>query len=1118
MPNRLRHELLSASAGSGKTYQLVRRYLHLLALGVDPQTIVAMTFTRKAAGEFFIRILRQLADLANRSQSPEHYFADLQPPVPADVDYLRLLRRLTRRMHRLRLGTLDSFFASVATCFPLELGLPPKAAVMDENESARVRDRVLDHLLDQLHRQADSPTRTLLTEAIKKASFGAEDKRFEDTLRQWLIDNHDRWADTSGAPIWGEPQSIWGPDHPLRDPDLSSTSARLDAVSALRDHFPPATTSGTVARDDLLEAIEKLDPGPPLPKAVATFLEKSAQNWADLQSGSATFTWGRRPTTFSGPAAAAWVRLASLLVYRDLLIRCQRTRGLASFLQQYESCYHAEARSQGRLSFADIPRLLRLRGSFTPSQPSAAWLREDLWFRLDARFAHWMLDEFQDTSHVQWQVTHRLVDEVLQDTGGDRSFFAVGDTKQSIYLWRHAEPRVFNDLRHLYPLQPDGSGGIHVRTLSHSYRSAQPVLDAVNRVFADTVALDHLFPGVSRDWDFHPHIAARPQLNGCVRFLSTLKPDKNGSDDDTLADGDTSEAPSAALNAKPSHRAVATLLREIDPLARGLSCAVLVRSNQTATTLTEVLRQLTGMNVVSESQLLPLTDNAVTLALLSLLQVAAHPGDSLAAGHLRMTPLVPLMPAATPTPAASPSDTQTIRCAARETAATVFDHGFTAWLQLWITRLHSLSLDAFHQLRLRQFLDFASSFDKSGSRDIDEFLAQARQHSVPQSGTGDAVQVMTIHKSKGLEFDVVILPDLAGSAMDEIGRRPWIVCQEQGETRWVLQSPPKDLIALDPTLSAEAVEARRESAFESLCRLYVAMTRAKHGLYFVAGPPPKTGSAMKTERFLRMRLASANPDAAPFEELHYPDSDPLLLEWQTGDPEWHLAYPLCASPAAAALPASTRPSTALLADLLHRNQPRQRRRTPSGEETFHIPGRVLFSPGRDTGRHLGSRVHEMMALVEWWEPGSSFEALIASWKQANLLSDADPVSNSALSLLRPVLTSPLGHQALGRPQGHVEVWREKPFDFMDHGDWVSGVFDRVVLVRDDSGHCISARILDFKTDDAPDAASLQERANGYQPQLALYRRAIARLTRVPASQITTELLFLRPQKLVEIPA
>ena len=145
--NRLRHILVSASAGSGKTYQLVRRHLHLLALGQPPEGIAAMTFTRKAAGEFFQRILQRLSVLSQHAEPPEQYFTGMAPLPEPWPEFVTLLRKVTQRLHRLRLGTMDSFFANITACFPLELGLPLGASVMAENEAAQARREALDALL-----------------------------------------------------------------------------------------------------------------------------------------------------------------------------------------------------------------------------------------------------------------------------------------------------------------------------------------------------------------------------------------------------------------------------------------------------------------------------------------------------------------------------------------------------------------------------------------------------------------------------------------------------------------------------------------------------------------------------------------------------------------------------------------------------------------------------------------------------------------------------------------------------------------------------------------------------------------------------------------------------------
>jgi ATP-dependent helicase/nuclease subunit A len=1088
--NVLRHELISASAGSGKTYQLVRRYLHLLALGVEPETVVAMTFTRKAAGEFFGRILTRLAGLASGEEDAAGYFAGLSPAVPAGVDYGGLLRRVTRRMHRLRLGTLDSFFASIATCFPLELGLPANASVMDEAEARLMQERTLDALLDDLHDSADTEATRLFLESVKRASFGHEEKRMEEMLRLWVKENHELWTESAGAVVWGNPAVVWGAD--FLKAEAVTSAALSEAAAALRDVFPATTPSGREALDGLCAEVTEVQVAAPLPKTVKAFLMKTAESLAGLRRGSAEVMWYRKTVTVSGAAAAAWLRLSGLLVRRELLVRAHRTAGLAVFLEGYEERYQRQVRGQGRLSFGDIPRLIRDRAGDEDSR----WPQEDLWFRLDGRFDHWMLDEFQDTSFNQWRVTHRLVDEVIQDPEGNRSFFAVGDIKQSIYVWRQAEPGLFNELKRLRPAVDGEAGGIQVSTLSKSYRSAQPVLDAVNAVFEDGAALEVLLPGATKEWEFSRHVAAKTALTGCVRLVSTTVVEKGNGEGE-----EETEEEEGALEANAVQRATAGLIREMDPLGRGLTCAVLVRSNKKAAEFTSVLRALTGMNVVTDSTIQPVTDNAVTLAMLSLLQLAAHPGDRLALEHLLMTPLGGVFG----------GTREGVMEAGVRAARAVFESGFSAFVMRLAERMgqSGVALDGFHQRRVEQLLDFAGTFDEGGSRDIDLFLEGAREYTVSQLGAGEAVQVMTVHKSKGLEFDVVILPDLNGSAMDSVRRRSWIVRRDRGDTRWVMQSPDKVYAVLDEVLMEEAKETREKTAFESLCRLYVAMTRAKRGLYFIATPPPATPKAMKEDLFLRRRLVGEGVA----EELEW-GGEPLLLEWQTGDAGWYesavLTGPVRGE--AAAMESEARP----LGEVVKQNQATQRRVTPSGEEHFKIPGKVLFSPGRDVGRHLGSRVHEMMAEVTWWEAGMPVEPLMERWRELGWVVPGDVVSDRALELVLPMLGSEAGQEALRRPGGEVRLWREKPFDFIDSGAWVSGVFDRVVVECDADGKATAAHVLDFKTDEAADEAQLQEKAAGYAPQLALYRRAVARLTGLSEERIRTRLLFLRALRMVEV--
>jgi ATP-dependent exoDNAse (exonuclease V) beta subunit len=226
------------------------------------------------------------------------------------------------------------------------------------------------------------------------------------------------------------------------------------------------------------------------------------------------------------------------------------------------------------------------------------------------------------------------------------------------------------------------------------------------------------------------------------------------------------------------------------------------------------------------------------------------------------------------------------------------------------------------------------------------------------------------------------------------------------------------------------------------------------------------------------------------------------IEWETGNPAWFAGIEPRAKTAAQADAKAREP----LGDLLRRHQAMPRRVTPSGEEDFQVKGSVLFSEGREPGRRLGTLVHELLARVEWDRDLSVLEPL---WAKSGLLR-GEPVEETALRMVREVLASPELVAVFTKPSPEAEVWRERSFDMIHNGNWISGTFDRVIVGRD------FARLIDFKTDDLSAEGALEEKMKGYAPQIALYRQAIARLTGLPLEKVSCELLFTRQGRLVEV--
>ncbi len=143
----LRHTLILASAGSGKTYQLTNRYLGLLASGAPVGSMLATTFTRAAAGEIRDRVLMRLADAADDAGERTALAADIGADHLDRNEILRLLRELTTNMHRTQIRTLDSFFGAVVRSFAIELGVPVDAPIVDGAEARAVRYEAIRAML-----------------------------------------------------------------------------------------------------------------------------------------------------------------------------------------------------------------------------------------------------------------------------------------------------------------------------------------------------------------------------------------------------------------------------------------------------------------------------------------------------------------------------------------------------------------------------------------------------------------------------------------------------------------------------------------------------------------------------------------------------------------------------------------------------------------------------------------------------------------------------------------------------------------------------------------------------------------------------------------------------------
>jgi ATP-dependent exoDNAse (exonuclease V) beta subunit len=1031
-----------ASAGSGKTFALTNRVVALLALGAPPERIVALTFTRKAAGEFFDEILKKLAHAAGSPAEAAKLAAMIGQPALGPADFLGLLRRVVDAMPRLNLGTLDSFFARIVRSFPLELGLGGDLEILHEHAAQRERRRVLRSLFTAAG-EPDEAQREFI-EAFKRATFGLEEKGLADRLETYLNDYAGVYLAAPQVDVWGNSGRIW----PSGFAPLRAGLSLADALTALRRHVEGTASlrDGQRARlETVIADATDWRPGAPLSRPLNDLLEKVVAQLPELRAGRGQLTIDRVRFSPDGPFASALVAFAEAMIGAEFKRRLETTKGLFALLRTYEQRYHEAVRRNGRMTFADVERLLRpdaggplLESGLSVAEDDAGERRLAIDWRLDAQFDHWLLDEFQDTSHGQWTVLRNLIDEVVQDPERARSFFYVGDVKQAIYAWREGDSRLFREiLQHYNQTNP---AAIVEQELNASWRSGPAVIAAVNRVFSDQAALGQVMSGAavtawSQEW--REHTSARPSLGGVVEWR--LADDQEGRFAETLR-----------------------ILQETDALGRGLSVAVLVEKNDTGSALADYLRRRGGLPAVAESDLTVCTDNPFTAVLLAMLRAAAHPGDTLAWGHVRMTPLAAVL---------AEQGVTSPESLTRRLLREIHAQGFAATLEHWMEALAARldPADAFSRLRGRQLVEAARDFDELASRDVVEFLQYAERYKVRDADTAAVVRVLTIHKAKGLGFDLVILPDLEGG----FGARRASLAVRKAPDRsvsWILEVPNKVFADSDPVLTQYKEEADAQAAYEALCKLYVAMTRAKRAMYLVTQPVAEGSRTRDFPRLLRDTLGEAyrEGDARWYEALR---PEPPAI---SGD----CVVKVEAPPAPARLPA----------------------RTPSGTERSVLQGAQVFALSASAGAERGTAVHALLAEIGWRRSG---DGGVGSelWIHADAAIRAEA---------QACLDAPALEEVFARPSealGESELWRERAFEVVLDGHWITGICDRVVISRESDGAARCAWVWDFKTDRVGDRAGALRAAGRYAEQLGLYRRVVARLTGLAEKEVRCRLVF-----------
>ena len=1070
----LHHELVAASAGFGKTHRLASRLIALFvdtsAAPVRADAVAALTFSRAAAGEIFDTVVRRLASAARDEDGlaweiGQNSELDGQTPLAA---MRGALRGLLAEMHTAFIGTIDGFFLRTLQAFAPDLGVTGDIAMLDEHELATVQEDLLRAILAT---QEGRAARSGLAEAFKDASSGNEAKTVSDTIAELTSTWHDLFLRAPAAERWGEPNAIWqGRSQWLFD----SLPSIDDTIGALRASLADSGQSEKqLAKwEELFDQARSFTPTSRVPLGTGSLFWKLLEVAEDLAAGHAVLT-NFRKTDLSPDTCRHALELVRHIMNCELRNRLRATRGIRELLARYEDVYQRRLRRQGRLVFDDVPALLAGRAT-TPLEQwepqSADLAMAHLNYRLDGRLDHWALDEFQDTSRRQWAILHDLVEEVLHGAPPARSFFAVGDVKQAIYGWRGGDVRLMSDLRSHYATGPDAP--LRTSQLPRSYRSSQSVLDFVNTVFENPDGWPARVPCAARERWREPgvwcrHEAARDK-RGFACLLQTQRAERGSGEPD------------------PRHLCAAAVLADLAPTRNGLSVAVLVRSNHHGAEITRFLREQ-GIDARWDGDAL-IADNPDVAALLATLRAAAHPADTLAARHRDMTPL-----AARLGKAAEP----------RSLLRTVEERGFEAVVAQLVQALRDQGeLNDFAAFRFRQIRDAAQRFDAAGTTDVLDFVRFVESFTVRDLPPECGVRVMTLHRSKGLGFDAVILPDLDDARIDDLNRHEGIsACTDEGDPeriRWFLDLPPRAICEADPVLAEHRHRLVDDNAFEALCLLYVGMTRAKQGLVVLTNKPGPSSKTVTMGSFLQHTSTGAGQGRGALDEI--PGLPEHQVLYANGDVGWHRKRTDTAPPVS---PVVT-PLPAFADSARSRSVPQHRRRLPSAP-AHEVPAATLLARRNAAATGFGTLIHALFEQLSWLDE-EPLDHVVARWRTNHPDAPTDLLERAERDV-RNCLNAPSVRRLFTRPDGPVDVRREQPFELLLDGRWVSGVFDRVVLRGDGGGGEWQAEIVDFKSDRVNDDASLSRAVESHRPQMQLYRKALARITGIPRERVSAILLF-----------
>ena len=1141
--------LVSAGAGSGKTRVLTERLMRRICDPENPTDLdrfLIITYTRAAAGELRGRMMQELAAALARD--------------PAN----RRLRRQSALVRRAQIGTIHSFCAAFLREHSHLAGISPDFAVLDEQRAAGMMARALERVLDAGYEQPDKhPGFLLLADTV---GAGRDDRRLEELV----LDLHakmqcharpDRWAREQilalEAPAEDAGETPWGREILENAAGAARYWAaefrRMLALIGSEPAIAKAWQEGFADTADALDRLcsctalgwEKTRSCFPIPFRMGTLRKSPDQALSDglkTRRDLCKSEMERLEKRFALPSEE---------LLRDRALTAPAMQALLRLEEDFDKAFTEAKRRANLLDYADLEHLCARILLEEDGSPSALALQvRDRWEEI-------LVDEYQDVSRVQ--------DDIFRAISRDgRNLFLVGDVKQSIYRFRLADPGIFTEKYRLCaPCDQAEDGRPRRILLRENFRSRREILEAANAVFSRCMSRE------LGEIDYDEEAALRFGAQGYegsvpVPELTLLRLGAGGGEE---------EAPDKlAQEAALVARQIRTLMEEgltvtdregQRPLEYG-DIAVLLRSANNVGPIyrRELLRQGIPVGFGQGDGFFRAEEVSTVLSLLAILD---NPHQDIPLIAVLRSPALGFDADTLSAIRASDPDADFFTALQTWSADNERGRDFLALLErlrrqapdlraaeLTELVLEELDLPAVcsamrdgeqRRARLMELVELSERYEKTGYRGLHRFvlwlrrMAEKGQEPALGADNVSAVHILSVHKSKGLEFPVVFLADLAHSFNRRDLLRSVLVHPELGLGPKVTDLEKR---VEYPGLARSAVALRleREMLSEELRLLYVGMTRARERLFLSAGSKDpeklleKAGTLAETPIAPTLLAAARNPAL-------------WLASAALADGQEHLKIRIAEQAAGEeldALPSAAEPDEAVGRELRRRlafvYPHRQAEDLPSKVTATELKDRaepdadaVSLAPrgarpfrlpdfGRAerplTGAEKGTATHLVLQVMDFARTGSEEQIReeIRRLREQCFLSEREAAAVDA-GAIAALFASPLGR----RMQAARTLRREFHFSLLcDAADFFPVEGGEQVLLQGVVDCCLEDEdgitVIDYKTDRVKSRAEAEARAGVYTGQLRAYAGALERICKKPVKECL--LYFLNVGETVEV--